>query len=53
MDVNVSWQMTEQIELMLAGQNLLNSSHLEYISEYSTPPIEVDRGVYAKLTYNF
>ncbi len=53
MDVNVSWQMTEQLELMVAGQNLLNSSHLEYISEFSTPPIEVERGVYAKLTYTF
>ena len=53
MDVNLSWQAMDNLELMLAGRNLLNSSHLEYVSEFSTPPIEVGRGFYGKLTYHF
>lgn len=53
MDVNLSWQAMDNLELMLTGRNLLNSSHLEYVSEFSTPPIEVGRGFYGKLTYHF
>ncbi|HHD63574.1 MAG TPA: TonB-dependent receptor [Desulfobulbaceae bacterium] len=53
MDVNLSWQAMDNLELMLAGSNLLNSSHLEYVSEFSTPPIEVQRSFYGKITYHF
>jgi len=53
LDANVSWRPLENLELMLVGQNLLNSSHLEYVSEFYTPPIEIERSVYGKLTYHF
>jgi len=53
LDVNVSWRPLENVELMLVGQNLLNSSQLEYISEFSTPPTEIERSVYAKVTYSY
>jgi iron complex outermembrane receptor protein len=52
-DANVSWNIQENIELTLVGKNLLNSSHLEYISEMYTAPIDIDRSVYAKLSYRF
>jgi iron complex outermembrane receptor protein len=53
LDANVVWRPMEKLELMLVGQNLLNSSHLEYVSEFSTPLTEIERSVYGKLTYRF
>ncbi len=53
LDANVSWHATDNLELMLAGSNLLDSGHLEYISEFFTLPTEVQRSVYGKLTYHF
>ncbi len=53
LDANVSWRPVENLELMLVGQNLLDSSHLEYVSEFSTPLTEIERSVYGKLTYHF
>jgi iron complex outermembrane receptor protein len=52
-DANISWKMRENIELTLVGQNLFDSSHLEFVNEYFTPPIEIERSVYAKITWNF
>ncbi len=52
-DANVSWRLTPDVELMLVGQNLLNSGHLEYISEFSTVATEVPRSAYCKLTYHY
>lgn len=53
LDANVVWRPMDKLELMLVGQNLLNSSHLEYVSEFSTPLTEIERSVYGKLTYRF
>ena len=53
LDANLCWHATGNLELMLAGSNLLNSGHLEYISEFYTPPTEVQRSFYGKLTYHF
>ena len=53
LDLNLIWKPTRNLEVMLAGQNLLNSSQLEYVAEFLTPPTEIERGVYAKLTWRF
>ena len=52
-DINLIWTPRKNIEVMLAGQNLLNDGQLEYLSEHSTPPTEIDRGVYSKVTWRF
>ncbi|WP_167496481.1 TonB-dependent siderophore receptor [Desulfopila sp. IMCC35006] len=52
-DANLIWKATDHLEIMLVGQNLLNNSQLEYISELITPATEIERSVYLKLTYNF
>ena len=38
---------------MLAGQNLLEPSRLQYALEVATPPTEIERSVYAKITWRF
>ncbi len=53
LDVNIVWKPSKNMEIMLAGQSLLNSSQLQYISELNTPATEIERSVYAKLTYRF
>jgi len=53
LDANLIWTANEHLEVMIAGQNLTNSSQLQYRSEYSTPATEIERGVYGKLTWKF
>ncbi len=53
LDANIAWQLREGLELMLVGQNLLDNHHLEFIQEYFTAPVEIERGIYAKLTWEF
>lgn len=52
-DLNLIWKPAKDLELMLAGQNLFNAHQLEYISEIMTPPTEIERGVYGKITWRF
>lgn len=53
LDLNLIWTPVEQLELMLTGQNLLESNHLEFVHEYYIPPTEIGQSVYAKLTWKF
>lgn len=53
MDVRLAWSPSDDLELSLVGQNLLDSSHVEFVQENFTRPTEVERGFYGKLTYTF
>jgi len=53
LDLRIAWQLDEELELSVTGQNLLDSQHLEYIQEAYTPETEVPRGVYGKLEWQF
>jgi iron complex outermembrane recepter protein len=53
LDANVVWKAAKNLEIMLAGQNLLESSQLQYVAELLTPPTEIERVVYAKVTWSF
>lgn len=52
-NANLIWKPTDTLEVMLAIQNVFKDHQLQYVSEVLTPPTEIERGVYAKLTYNF
>lgn len=52
-DANIIWKPRKDLEFMLAGQNLFNRSELEYVSELITPPTEIERVVYGKITWRF
>ena len=52
-DANLIWKPTDHIEIMLDFQNLFNNRQLQYVSEFLTPATEIERSVYAKLTYRF
>jgi iron complex outermembrane receptor protein len=52
-DVNLRWRLSDDFELQLVGQNLLQSEHLEFAQEYFSFPVAVERGVYLKAIYRF
>lgn len=52
-DANLVYKPLKNVEIMLAGQNLLNSSQLEYVAELITPATEIERLIYAKVTWSF
>jgi len=52
-NANIIWTPTPNLELMLSGQNLFDSSTLEYGMEYLGAPTEIDRSIYGKVTWRF
>jgi iron complex outermembrane receptor protein len=51
LDLRLSCRLTNAIEVVVTGQNLLDSSHAEFIA--STPPRETERSVYGKVIVRF
>jgi iron complex outermembrane receptor protein len=54
LDTNLSWQPSEKISLVLAGQNLAGDLHQEYSGpDLTRLPSLVPRSAYARLTWRF
>lgn len=54
MDVQLSWSPVKDLELSLVGQNLIEDEHQEFSGEIlSIPNAQIERGVYAKLQWQF
>ena len=54
-DVRLAWQIGENLEISLIGQNLFNGDHLEYRHEglINTRSSRVQRGAYTMLRWGF
>jgi iron complex outermembrane receptor protein len=54
LDLRLAWQATRNLEFAVVGQNLLDGRHAEFGSSIiSTPQAEVERSIYAKVTWRF
>jgi iron complex outermembrane receptor protein len=53
LDLRLGWKIRADLEFFLTGQNLLQDSHLEFVQEAFSYPVEVPRSAYAGLTYKF
>lgn len=53
LDANICWQINESLALQLVGQDLLDSRHLEFVSESFVPATEIGRSIYAKLSWEY
>jgi iron complex outermembrane receptor protein len=53
LDLRLGWRICPDLEFFLTGQNLLQDSHLEFVQEAFSYPVEVPRSAYAGLTYKF
>ncbi len=56
MDLRLAWRPRKHLEMTVVGQNLLQNQHLEFNSsagEPSTESIEVPRGVYGTIAYQY
>ena len=52
-DVRLAWRPTANLELSIVGQNLFDRPHPEQASPLGAPTIEVPRGFYGKITWQF
>jgi len=52
-NIKLAWQASNDLELSLVGQNLLDSHHSEFIAENLQVPTEVERSIYAKIKLKF
>ncbi|MEN8129009.1 MAG: TonB-dependent receptor [Pseudomonadota bacterium] len=52
LDARMAWKVNKNLELSLVGQNLVESRHLEFRTEFvEILPTQVERGVYGKLLW--
>lgn len=51
-DVRLGWRITPKFEFSLVGRNLLEGRHMEFVQEAFGRPIEVQRAVFAQITYS-
>ena len=52
MDVRLGWNVLDNLEVSVAGQNLLDNHHPEFIPEFTyTIPTEVERGAYGAIAW--
>ena len=54
-DMRLAWKPTKSLEIAVVGQNLLDSRHPELgtNSALRSPLIEIERSVYAEITYRW
>jgi iron complex outermembrane receptor protein len=53
LDCNIAWHPTDQIEIMVGGQNLLNAREIETDLASYTVQTAVPRSLFARVTYSF
>lgn len=53
LNLRLAWTPVRNLELSVAGKNLLDERHLEYLGELYTPPTEVTRSVYAQARWEW
>lgn len=53
LDMRLGWRRTHALALSIEGQNLLDSHHAEFGGTISEMPMEIERTVFARATYQF
>ena len=54
MDVRLGWKPKENLEISIAGQNLLDSEHMEFVPfVFDVQPTSIERGVYGSIKWQF
>ena len=53
LSLRLGWRPRKDLELSLVGANLLEDSHLEYVQEAYTFPVEIERSLYGQVKWSF
>lgn len=53
LDLNLGWQIEDNVRFNLIGQNLIDEAHREFSSPTSLNAAEVERSIFGKLTWQF
>lgn len=53
-DIRVAWSPNEKLQIAVVGKNILEESHLEFISELGDiVPVEIERRAYFEVRWSF
>ena len=52
-NMRLSWNLLDKLELSLVGQNLFDNRHQEFVGEYYILRTEVERSIYGQVKYEF
>ncbi len=53
LDLRIAWRLTENLELVAVGQDLLDEGHMEFVQEILISPTAVSRSFYGQIKYLF
>jgi len=53
LDLRYAWRPTKGLELALVGQNLLDRRHPEFVPDFPSEPLQIERGLYVKAKWQF
>ena len=55
LDLRLGWTPIPNLEFSVVGQNLLHDNHLEFVPAdfVVLQPVDIERGVYGRVTYRF
>jgi iron complex outermembrane receptor protein len=53
LEIRLGYSPTKNLEFAIAGQNLLNKQHKEYVISSPNPRVEIERSVYLKASCRF
>ena len=50
-DLRIGWRLTDNVELELVGQNLLDNAHREFVAPTDANAAEIRRSIFGRLTW--
>lgn len=54
LDIRLGWQVSDEVELSLVGQNLIEGEHVERIQpQYGQPVVDIPRSAYIKAVWRY
>jgi iron complex outermembrane receptor protein len=52
-DLRLGWQPIRNLEVSLVGANLIDPTHVEFVQELYSYPVQVERSIYGQLKWSF
>jgi iron complex outermembrane receptor protein len=52
-DLRLGWQPLRNLEVSLVGTNLIDPTHVEFVQELYSYPVQVERSIYGQLKWSF
>lgn len=54
LDLRLGWHITDDLEVSILGQNLLDNAHQEYVADFiNVTPSQIERSVFGRITWRY